>query len=103
MQKFSQDNMQSSRPSLTPDMIKMSKTLTCSCGGMLFREATVFKKISAIISPTGKEELMPIEVVVCEKCNLVNREMIRHDVLPEEIMEKKLIELNTGTTSVGVK
>ena len=100
MQKFSQDNMQQPRATLTPEMIKMSKTLTCSCGGMLFKQSTVFKRISAIISPTGKEELMPIEVVVCEKCNLVNREMTKYDVLPEEIMEKKLIELNTSPFGV---
>jgi len=89
------------KPKITPDLLKMSKTLTCSCGGMLFKQSMVFKKISAILSPSGKEELLPIDVIVCEKCNKVNREMLQYDILPEELMEQPLINLNINSTYTG--
>ena len=48
------------------------------CGSKLFTEAVVLKKLSPIISPTGKEELYPIPVYVCVKCQTI----------PEEYMSK---------------
>ena len=76
-------------PRITPDILKMSKTITCSCGNITFKEAIVFKKISAIVSPTGKEEILPIDIVICEKCGKINKELIQHDIFPEEASESK--------------
>lgn len=42
-----------------------------NCGSKLFAEAVVLKKLSPIISPTGKEELYPIPVYACVKCQTV--------------------------------
>jgi hypothetical protein len=43
----------------------------CSEGPQIFETAIVFKKLSALLSPTGKEEVLPAEVVICKKCGLV--------------------------------
>jgi hypothetical protein len=88
-------------PKITPDMLKLSKNVTCSCGGIIFRQAMVFKKISAILSPSGKEEILPIDVIVCESCNKVNRSLLQYDILPEEVMEKPTISLNASTSFGG--
>ena len=89
-------------PRITPEMLKMSKNVECSCGGMIFRQSLIFKKISAILSPSGKEEILPIDVMVCEKCNKVNRTLLQYDILPEEIMERTPVVssfvTNQGTT-----
>ena len=45
-----------------------------NCGSKLFHEAVALKKVSAILSPTGKEELMPIPVFVCDKCGEIPEE-----------------------------
>lgn len=89
------DNMNSpyAPTKITEELLKKSEMLKCQCGGMIFRHSYVFKKISMIISPTGKEELMPIEVMVCEKCNKINRSLMSGDILPPEIMEDKLVKL----------
>lgn len=86
------EKQQPQRVSLTPDMIKSFKTLTCTCGGMLFHSGVVFKKISPLISPSGKEEIYPLEVVICQNCGKVPRDFNNPDVLPEEVLSQKIPE-----------
>ena len=73
---------------VTPDMMKSFKTLTCDCGGMIFEIGMVLKKISPIISPSGKEETYPLEVLVCKKCGKVPSEL-DNGMLPDEVLAKK--------------
>ena len=86
-----QEGQQINQPQITPAMLKSAPVMKCECGGMIFSEKLFFKKISAIISPTGKEEYAPMPILVCEKCGLVPTMFDTHDVLPEEIKAKKLI------------
>jgi hypothetical protein len=73
---------------ITPEMIKNFKTITCECGGMIFETGVILKKISAIISPSGKEEMYPLEVLVCKKCGKVPEELNVADMLPDEVLTK---------------
>jgi hypothetical protein len=41
------------------------------CGGTIFRERTMFKRISRFVSPTGKDEVIPVSVAICSACNTV--------------------------------
>ena len=75
---------------LSVEMIKQSKNLTCDCGGILFREGVIIKKISQFISPTGKEERFPLEVLICENCGKVPSELNVQKLLPEEVIAKKI-------------
>ena len=44
-------------------------TMKCqSCGNSIFIQGYVIKKISAIVSPTGKEVIAPIQVFNCGNC-----------------------------------
>jgi len=81
--------MQAGRPQITPDMIKNSPNITCDCGGMLFTEKLFFKKISALLSGSGKEEVAPMPVMVCENCGAVPSVFDPQNILPEEIKAKK--------------
>lgn len=78
---------------ITPDMLKRAKIIECACGGMLFRQSIVFKKISAIISPSGKEEILPIDVMVCEKCGKVNNELMGYDILPDNMTDATISKI----------
>ena len=51
-----------------------SPNCKCDCGCTVFHEAMVIKRVSALMSPTGKEELYPIPVLVCDKCGKVLKE-----------------------------
>ena len=46
-----------------------AETMTCmKCDNKIFIQGYVIKKISAIISPTGKEIIAPIQVFNCGNC-----------------------------------
>jgi hypothetical protein len=84
---------------ITPEMIRISKSVTCECGGMLFQEEIFFKIISPLISPTGKEELVPMPVFVCQKCGRVPSVFDSQNILPGEIRASgPNLSGNEGTT-----
>lgn len=45
--------------------------IKCPEGNMLWESSMLFKKLSPLMSPSGKEELIPAEVVICRKCGKV--------------------------------
>ena len=46
--------------------------LTCpSCGGLYFKPLMRVKKVSALVSPTGKEAMLPVQVIACSNCDTV--------------------------------
>lgn len=78
---------------ITLDNVKDAKQVTCDCGGAMFTEKMMFKRISSFISPTGKEELYPVQVIVCDACGKVPSELNPHGIVPEEYLAiKKIIK-----------
>jgi len=52
--------------------LKDATTLKCThCENYLFIQSFILKKISALVSPTGKEELITIPVFTCGNCGNV--------------------------------
>jgi len=53
--------------------IDLSQTpwVECSEKNKMFETKILFKKVSALISPSGNEEHVPLEVVVCSRCGKV--------------------------------
>jgi rRNA maturation protein Nop10 len=65
------------RPPQTPqtlniDMKQLDDVKCDKCGNFTFDEVTLFKKVSALISPSGKEGLAPIPTFACHACGNVN-------------------------------
>tara|TARA_R100000808_G_scaffold9873_1_gene26774 strand:- start:2009 stop:2278 length:270 start_codon:yes stop_codon:yes gene_type:complete len=57
------------------------KTLNCeNCNNDKFDQVFIIKKIPALLSPTGKQILLPIPVFECTECHHVSKEMF-----PEEL------------------
>jgi hypothetical protein len=73
---------------ITAEMMKSFPSLECECGGHLFQPGVVFKRISALISPKGVEEIYPIEVLICQACHKVPRTFPSSDLLPEDALAK---------------
>ena len=51
--------------------LSQAETMKCdhdSCENSLFIESYVLKRISALISPTGQEGIVPIQVFACGSC-----------------------------------
>ena len=67
------------QPSPVPRVIDKSKTdtITCeNCGNASFIQAFFLKKVSALVSPTGKEAVIPIQVFSCGNCGTIPQNMI---------------------------
>lgn len=44
------------------------------CGCKTFREVAFVKRVSALVSPTGKEAIVPVGTFSCANCGHVNKE-----------------------------
>jgi hypothetical protein len=52
------------------------ENLRCpDCGNQTFQKIFILKKIDAEKSPTGKDGLIPLEVLGCNKCGAVPKEV----------------------------
>ena len=58
---------------------QMEDIVCDKCKNPTFRQVVMFKKISAVYSPTGKASLIPLQVFECSECNHVNDEFIPKD------------------------
>ena len=66
---------QGGTPTLDNVDLSNATTLECEkCQCKAFKQSLMLKKLSALISPTGKEALIPVAVFVCEQCGHINKE-----------------------------
>lgn len=62
-------NMQQQIPRLDAGAIAGAPFEVCpKCGGKIYREAVVFKKISKLLTATQNDTIYPIPVYICDKC-----------------------------------
>ena len=70
--------------------LKQADTVKCEdCGNYLFITAHVIKRLSAIISPTGQEALIPVQVYSCGNCGTVPKMFLEGSGLGDEINKPK--------------
>ena len=54
--------------------LSQATDLECDeCEHKLFKQSYMVKKVSALISPTGEEIVVPIQVFSCESCGHINK------------------------------
>ena len=56
------------------DFSKTSQIQCEACGGSTFKQTLLLRKMSALVSPSGQETIIPMQVFACEKCGRVNKE-----------------------------
>ena len=60
------------RPQVNVDL-SAAPTVSCEkCENAFFQNVFVIKKISALVSPNGKEMLAPVQTFQCTSCSHVN-------------------------------
>ena len=86
-----QKPLQQPRADVKVDLSK-ADTIQCDdCGNYLFITANVIKRISPILSPTGQEALVPVQVYSCGNCGKVPKMFLEGSGLglDEEINKPK--------------
>ena len=74
--QFSRDAQTPTTPQVRVDL-SMADDITCdSCGNYTFTSVILMKKLSALVSPTGKEGIVPIESYACNACGFVNAQFL---------------------------
>ena len=58
------------------DLNDLTDIVCENCEGKFFRQVSAFKKLSALVSPTGKEQIMPVPVFRCDECGHINKEFL---------------------------
>ena len=57
--------------------LRDADTIKCSdCNNYLFITSFILKRLSAIVSPTGQEALIPVQVYSCGNCGKVAEGML---------------------------
>lgn len=53
--------------------LSQAMDITCdNCNNMTFQQVVIIKKVSALVSPNGEEEIVPIPILSCVACGYVN-------------------------------
>ena len=72
-------NMKPKKPLPQPNAqidLSEAETMTCEdCGNAVFIPAFFLKRLSPIVSPTGQEALIPIQVYSCGNCGHINTKL----------------------------
>lgn len=55
--------------------LKEQPTIVCGdCGGMFFKEVSMLKKVSKILTGASEDTIVPFPTYICNKCGHVNEE-----------------------------
>ena len=70
--------------------IKMEDTteIACdNCGGVTFEAVMYFRRVSALVSPTAQEAVVPLNLYACKRCHHVNKEFLPQgvDISPDKM------------------
>jgi len=86
MQTDSEEMMMKKIAALMPT----AQDVTCeNCGNYTFQQVALLKRISAIVSPNGKELLVPNPVFACNACGFVNKQFVPPTMAEEREEEQQ--------------
>ena len=56
--------------------LSQAETILCEkCSNGLFIQSFFLKKLSAVVSPTGQEAVIPVQVYSCGNCGHINQKL----------------------------
>jgi uncharacterized Zn finger protein len=74
------------------DLTNAQDVVCDNCGNYTFNEVVLMKRISAIVSPTGKEAIVPIPTFACNACGFINKQF-----LPVKMTEEQETAQESGS------
>ena len=63
----------------TIDMSQTTSIKCEKCENSTFKQTLLIKKLSALVSPSGQDAIIPMQVFSCDKCGHVNKEFEQGD------------------------
>ena len=65
--------MNNQQPQMNVDFSQTTAEICESCENDTFTQVYKMRKLSALLSPTGQETMVPIQVFACAKCGHINK------------------------------
>jgi hypothetical protein len=79
----------------TINLAKAPWAQPCDCGSHLYESVMMFKKLSMLESPSGREEKIPVDMVICKSCGKIPSHVAEKvGGVPEELVAVKPIILD---------
>ena len=78
---LTEDNKQAN---VQVDLTQAETVLCEKCSNGLFIQSFFLKKISALMSPTGQEAIIPVQVYSCGNCGIVPQKMLESSGMSNE-------------------
>ena len=72
------------QPQMNVDLSQTTAEVCEKCENDTFQQVYQMRKLSALLSPTGTEAMIPIQIFACAKCGHINSAF-----LPKEKIEDK--------------
>ncbi len=66
--------MDLSKPKVNIDLKKQPSVVCEKCEGKYFREVTMIKKVSKLLTGSGQDTIVPFPTYMCDGCGHVNEE-----------------------------
>ena len=64
--------MNNQQPQMNIDFSQTTAEVCDECGNDTFTQVLKMRKLSALLSPTGQETMIPIKTFACTKCGYIN-------------------------------
>lgn len=82
--------------------LRNASDITCdNCGNYTFEQVALLKKLSALLSPNGRETIVTLPVFACNACGFINKQFLpaqlqeeQPDESKEQVEERKLVLLD---------
>jgi len=68
-----------SQPQLNINPSDLTDVVCESCGNQTFEMIFMFKKLSAVLSPSGKDTMIPLQTYRCMECKTIGKEFLPKD------------------------
>ena len=65
--------MNREQPGLQVDLSQTTAEVCEKCGNDTFTQVYQMRTLSALLSPTGEEAKIPIQIFACHKCGHINK------------------------------
>ena len=67
------------QPQMKVDLSQTTADVCEKCGNETFNHVFKIRKLSALLSPHGKETMIPMQVFACVKCGHINEAFLPKD------------------------
>jgi len=66
--------MDLNKPKVNIDLKEQPSVVCEKCEGVYFREVTMIKKVSKLLTGSGQDTIVPFPTYMCDSCGYVNEE-----------------------------